>query len=178
MVKIINETNTHYVRCIKPNDDNISNYFNKVKITHQLKYCGVLEAIKVARSGYVIKMRFDYFTDRYKVIKECVTIEKFKNNTYLKKDDFQIGLTKVFLKTNAYELLEQIRLDKLNNIVILIQKNIRKFVYQSRYKKIYKSIIVIQGFNRIIIAKKKLLLNRKIKSQIIISKNFRMITSC
>ena len=175
LVKIINETNTHYVRCIKPNDENISDYFNKVKITHQLKYCGVLEAIKVARSGYAVKMKFNYFIDRYNVIKDCKTIEKFKNNNYLEKEDFQIGLTKVFLKTNAYEKLEQIRLDKLNNIVVLIQKNTRKYIYQTKYKYIYKSIIIIQGFNRIIIAKKKLLLNKKISSQTVISKNFRMI---
>jgi myosin V len=175
LVKIINETNTHYVRCIKPNDENISDYFNKVKITHQLKYCGVLEAIKVARSGYAVKMKFDYFIDRYNVIKDCKTIEKFKNNNYLEKEDFQIGLTKVFLKTNAYEKLEQIRLDRLNNIVVLIQKNIRKYIYQNKYKYIYKSIIIIQGFNRIIIAKKKLLLNKKISSQTVISKNFRMM---
>jgi myosin V len=174
LVKIINDTNTHYIRCIKPNDLNESDNFNKTKITHQLKYCGVLEAIKVARSGYAIKMKFNYFLNRYKMIKSCNSIDIFSKNKYLNNTDFQIGLTKVFLKTNAYEKLEKIRLIKLNEKAILIQKNIRKLIYRNKYIKIYKSIIALEGFCRIIISKNKLKLLRNIKSQIIISKNFRM----
>jgi len=173
LINIINKTTTHYIRCIKPNDLNESDNFNKKKIVHQLKYCGVLEAIKVARSGYAIKMKFNYFMKRYKMIENCKSIKLFSENNYLNKNDYQIGLTKVFLKTDSYEFLENLRLNKLNINATNIQKIIRKFIIRKNYLIKYISIITIQGFCRIIIAKNKLNLLKKIKSQIIISKYFR-----
>ena len=43
-MNLIKETETHYIRCIKPNDENIPNCLNKKRILEQLKYSGVLQA--------------------------------------------------------------------------------------------------------------------------------------
>ena len=57
------------------------------------------------------------------------------------------------MKTEAYEKIEDMRLEYINLYVTIIQKNVRCFFQRKNYKFILKNIIIIQSFNRIIIAK-------------------------
>jgi len=150
LISIIDTTETHYIRCLKPNSNNLPNLFNRNKIIDQLKYCGVIEAIRVARSGYAVKMLHSEFMKKYRMIDGCSNL---KNIMFLNKDNYQVGLTKIFLKTDAYEKIEDMRLEYINLYVTIIQKNVRCFFQRKKYKFILQNIIIIQSFNRIIIAK-------------------------
>lgn len=66
--KRIEETSPHYVRCLKPNQDLLPDKFNKAMVADQLRYAGVLEAIRVSRSGYSQRYSYDAFVDRYRFI--------------------------------------------------------------------------------------------------------------
>ena len=83
LLNLIDSTQTHYVRCIKPNDLNIPNKFNRIKIIEQLKYCGVLEAVKVARAGYAVRMLHYDFIKRYKIIKEINSLDDLSKLDFL-----------------------------------------------------------------------------------------------
>ena len=61
LVKELSSQEQHYIRCIKPNDENICNKFCEERVLEQLKYCGVLEAIKIARLGYPVRIPKDTF---------------------------------------------------------------------------------------------------------------------
>lgn len=56
----------HYVRCIKPNDVHKPDVFNAVRTTEQLRCGGVLEAVRVARSGFPYRMSHTDFYSRYR----------------------------------------------------------------------------------------------------------------
>ena len=157
----------------KPNDTNKPNIFDRKLITSQLRYCGVLEAIRVARAGYPIRFTFSDFIDRYRVIDSNPDLNSNKILNLLNKNRFQLGLTKIFLKNDSYILIEEIRKNKLNLIAILIQKNIRMFIQFKKYKFILNKIIILQTFNRIIISKNTLISLKKYKLALLLQTNYR-----
>jgi len=53
---------------LKPNDDNIPDSFHRIRITEQLRYGGVLEAVRVARSGFPVRLTHADFFNRYRAI--------------------------------------------------------------------------------------------------------------
>ncbi len=53
---MIRGTTPHYIRCIKPNDDSEPDFINRIRVMEQLRYGGVLEAVRVARSGYPVRL--------------------------------------------------------------------------------------------------------------------------
>ena len=78
MMKIIYETDVHYVRCIKPNDEQSSTIFNQKMIVQQLRSLGVIEAVKITRSAYPFRLPhaefLSYFHD-LKPLKFCSLIQ-------------------------------------------------------------------------------------------------------
>jgi ankyrin repeat protein len=56
------------VRCLKPNDKNISSEFNQGRVVEQLRCGGVLEAVRVSRSGYPTRMPHSQFYQRYRLL--------------------------------------------------------------------------------------------------------------
>ena len=61
-------TRPHYIRCLKPNDENVPDNFNRRRTTEQLRYGGVLEAVRVARSGFPVRLLHVDFYSRYRCI--------------------------------------------------------------------------------------------------------------
>ena len=57
-----------YVRCLKPNDQNAPNNFNRKRVAEQLRYNGVLEALRVSRAGFPYRYSVRDFYCRYRCI--------------------------------------------------------------------------------------------------------------
>eukprot|EP01036_Dinobryon_divergens_P031607 gene31607-41039_t len=68
LMEKIYSTVPHYIRCLKPNDENIPDSFNRLRITEQLRYGGVLEAVRVARSGFPVRLSHLDFFARYRFL--------------------------------------------------------------------------------------------------------------
>lgn len=68
LMKKIQATKPHYIRCIKPNDLNKPDNLNRIRTTEQLRYGGVLEAVRVARSGFPVRLSHEDFFSRYRPI--------------------------------------------------------------------------------------------------------------
>lgn len=66
LMEKIYATAPHYIRCLKPNDDNVPDNFNRRRTTEQLRYGGVLEAVRVARSGFPVRLTHAEFYSRYR----------------------------------------------------------------------------------------------------------------
>lgn len=64
----INRTSPHYIRCIKPNENNEGNVFDPHLVLNQLNCSGVLECIRVTRAGYPVKMLFEEFLWQYRCL--------------------------------------------------------------------------------------------------------------
>ena len=106
LMETINSTNVHYIRCVKPNELKKPFYFENVYVLQQLRACGVLETIRISCAGYPSRFGFSEFTDRYRLLVKNIEGKKDTKDTALailqtviKADDqFQVGLTKIFLR--------------------------------------------------------------------------------
>ena len=150
LMKLISQTYSYYVRCLRPNDLNKPDYFDVQKITEQLKYSGILEAIRVARAGYPIRILHNIFLDNYKLVGTNLKqiLDKSPNKSY------QIGKTKVFLTHETIEDIEELKNNKIKHYVIVIQKYTRRYNTRRLYYSILNSIIKIQSIFRMYQAKK------------------------
>lgn len=61
----ISATAPHYIRCLKPNDLNTCDIYDRPRIIQQLRYCGVLEVCRVSRSGFHVRYKHADFLSRY-----------------------------------------------------------------------------------------------------------------
>lgn len=65
LMNILHSTNPHFVRCIKPNLDQVPINFDANLVLNQLKYSGLFEAIRIRKSGYEIRINHDQYLTRY-----------------------------------------------------------------------------------------------------------------
>ena len=58
----------HYIRCLKPNDAAKPKLLTRKRLTEQLRYGGVLEAVRVARMGYPVRLDHAGFFKCYRML--------------------------------------------------------------------------------------------------------------
>jgi len=72
----IESTEPHYIRCLKPNDAAKPNLLTRRRLTEQLRYGGVLEAVRVARMGFPVRLNHTVFFQQYRMLLPTVCEEK------------------------------------------------------------------------------------------------------
>lgn len=65
LINTINGTEPHYIKCLKPNNDNVKDKFVVERIRDQLLYSGVMQTISISRSGFPFRFSYEHFYDRY-----------------------------------------------------------------------------------------------------------------
>lgn len=145
--KYIETTDLHFIRCIKPNDENIPNNFFQSRVLEQLRYNGVVEAVRVARSGFPIRFDHEEFKKQYHFI-------------YF-NDLIVLGKTKYFLTKINFNILEKRRIKKTHDSATKLQTLFKCYKCKKLYHKIKTNTIKLQAYFRMFIAKKLLLYYKK-----------------
>lgn len=68
LVQTLKKSAPRYVRCIKPNSTFSCSQFDSFDVCKQLRSAGMLEAIRIRKAGFSIRMEFDSFFKRFKPI--------------------------------------------------------------------------------------------------------------
>jgi len=68
LMEIVQGTEPHFIRCIKPNSQSEPNSCDRISVTTQLRYSGVLQAIQVSRMGYPVRLAHKDFFEKFKLI--------------------------------------------------------------------------------------------------------------
>ena len=160
MIESIEETSPHFIRCLKPNDQNAPNDFNHDRVLEQLQYGGVLEAVKVAQCGYPVRMIHSSFLERYKILqpKYCQDLQQLVQILLvLSKQvnaihDIQIGLSKVFLRKATYDFLEGKLSKRRHDAATMIRKHLFGHFERQRYQQTRQRIIQLQSNVRMFLA--------------------------
>lgn len=66
LMRILNSTTPHYVRCIKSNDRKAAFEFDNTRVVQQLRACGVLETINISSAGFPSRWTYSDFANRYR----------------------------------------------------------------------------------------------------------------
>ncbi|KAK6259985.1 hypothetical protein SCA6_014459 [Theobroma cacao] len=151
LMDILNSTEPHYIRCIKPNNELKPALFENVNVLQQLRSGGVLEAIRVKCEGYPTHRTFTEFLNRFAIlapeILEGNYEEKVACKWILEKvglTRFQIGKTKVFLRAGQMAELDARKGKVLGESAMVVQKQIRSHLSRKRYVCMRKASMHIQ----------------------------------
>ncbi|XP_055908481.1 myosin-I heavy chain isoform X1 [Eupeodes corollae] len=152
LVDVLQNTNPWYVRCIKPNSEKVPNDYNDRLVLDQLRYLGMLDIIRIRREGFPIHLTFEEFVTKYR----CLTKQKHRLPTArdqvlaVIKDlnvpsvEWQVGKTKVFLRSRAHEPLEDVRMQIINKNALVIQRSWKRYVALKKYQKMRNAALRIQ----------------------------------
>ncbi|EJD53431.1 myosin 5 [Auricularia subglabra TFB-10046 SS5] len=167
LMDTLSVTNVHYIRCIKPNEQKRAWEFTPQQVLGQLRACGVLETIRISCAGYPSRWTYEEFAERYYMLTRsqvwrdalqknqinplCDAILK---NTINDEDKYQLGLTKIFFRAGMLALLESQRSDRLNTLVTIVQKNMRRKMAMKKYQDLRRASIKIQTWWRGLMARK------------------------
>ncbi|KAE8654401.1 hypothetical protein F3Y22_tig00117048pilonHSYRG00188 [Hibiscus syriacus] len=64
LMRQLENTTPHFIRCIKPNCKQVPDMYEEDVVLHQLRYCGVLEVVRISKSGYPTRMTHQKFAER------------------------------------------------------------------------------------------------------------------
>ncbi|KAI8990068.1 P-loop containing nucleoside triphosphate hydrolase protein [Pilobolus umbonatus] len=185
LMDTINQTNVHYIRCIKPNEAKIPWGFDGPKVLNQLRACGVLETIRISCAGYPSRWTFVDFGDRFYALVNSQYWDPNKNPDINKlckvildkyipdKDKYQIGLTKIFFRAGQLAYLDKCRRERWDECTILLQKNMRRFIVRINYLRKLELIARLQRVARQKYGMYQLEMMRKEKAAIVIQKEWR-----
>ncbi|ODQ77156.1 hypothetical protein BABINDRAFT_163668 [Babjeviella inositovora NRRL Y-12698] len=165
LMKTIESTNVHYIRCIKPNEEKKAWEFDPLMVLSQLRACGVLETIRISCAGFPTRWTYAEFADRYHILVSSeiwnsvlngsasedqirLLCNKILEKSVASKETYQLGNTKIFFKAGMLAVLEKKRTDTLHNAAVMIQKNVRMIIYRNQYLQARASIIDAQALFR------------------------------
>ncbi|XP_022710544.1 unconventional myosin heavy chain 6-like [Varroa jacobsoni] len=160
LVDVLHSTNPWYVRCIKPNACKKSAFFDERIVTDQLKYLGMLEIINIRRMGYpthvehkdfVLKYRCLMGQRRYSIKRSEKPVDNVKvilNFLKMKDLDWQIGKTKVFLRSSVSNVLEENRKRILHDSAIVIQRQYKGWKRRKEFLRMKSAACILQQYYR------------------------------
>ncbi|CAF3307815.1 unnamed protein product [Rotaria sp. Silwood2] len=136
----------HYVRCIKPNENQAPGEWNASSTIEQVKYLGLVANIEVRKAGFVYRREFAKFLSRYAILtkqtwpkwngKVTDGVMHIVDTMHLDRREVQLGNTKVFIKSpESLHILEDMRLRKFDNYARIIQRAMKRFCAVRVYQK-------------------------------------------
>ncbi|XP_056406586.1 myosin-4-like [Hyla sarda] len=154
----LRSTHPHFVRCLIPNETKTPGAMDHYLVMHQLRCNGVLEGIRICRKGFPSRILYADFKQRYKVLNASAipegqfidskkASEKLLGSIDVDHTQYKFGHTKVFFKAGLLGTLEEMRDEKLAQLITRTQAICRGYLMRVEFKRMMErreSIFTIQ----------------------------------
>ncbi|XP_023214421.1 unconventional myosin-IXa-like [Centruroides sculpturatus] len=163
LMETLNHANPFFVRCIKSNAEKIPNCFDDAMILRQLRYTGMLETVRIRQSGYSVRLTFEEFIQRYRILlpkgllSSQLDISNFLTNMSLNEDNYQMGKTKVFFRESEKLKLDECLHQTILHHIVILQRWVRTWLIHRRFKRMKVAAIILQKNIRRYLAQQKLI---------------------
>jgi len=156
LMKTLNSTSPHFIRCIVPNETKSPGVIDAGLVMHQLTCNGVLEGIRICRKGFPNRMVYADFQHRYKILNPKIVNDGAEDKKMatgildtvgMAAEKYRTGNTKVFFRAGVLGELEDIRDERLSKIISWMQAWIRGRHARKGYEKLKEqrvALIVVQ----------------------------------
>ncbi|XP_050118693.1 myosin-1 [Malus sylvestris] len=155
LMKRLENTTPHFIRCIKPNNLQSPGLYEQGLVLQQLRCCGVLEVVRISRSGFPTRMSHQKFARRYGfLLLENVASQDplsvsvaILHQFNILPEMYQVGYTKLFFRTGQIGVLEDTRNRTLHGI-LRVQSCFRGHQARCYLKELRRGITTLQSFVR------------------------------
>ncbi|GFR76566.1 unconventional myosin-IXb [Elysia marginata] len=150
LMTALNQANPYFIRCIKSNKEKSPCVFDEELVMRQLRYTGMLATVKIRQSGYNYRLLFEEFTKLYKILlprKDTHTkedIKAFLESMGLQKENYQIGISKIFLRESEKMKLDEALHSAIMTRVITIQRWTKACLLRQNFIRLREATIIIQ----------------------------------
>ncbi|CAJ0585620.1 unnamed protein product, partial [Mesorhabditis spiculigera] len=139
LMDMLHKTHPHFIRCIIPNEKKQSGMLDAALVMNQLTCNGVLEGIRICRKGFPNRTQHPDFVQRYAILAanaaktskddprmnaEAIMMQ-LQNEKKITEEQYRVGHTKVFFKAGVVAHIEDLRDEKLAEVIGLFQARIR-----------------------------------------------------
>ncbi|XP_072929765.1 uncharacterized protein Myo81F [Epargyreus clarus] len=150
LVDMLQVTDVWYVRCIKPNENKVAGKYSEQLVLEQLRYLGMNEIVKIRRDGYPVHLPTPMFQARYRCLLQhprpsAPDIASITALVNAPQDDWQIGHTKIFMRSSVHSPLEAKRNMLLQSSALLIQKWYKGTLKRRQYVTWRRAAVVLQA---------------------------------
>jgi myosin-1 len=143
LVATLMKASPSYIRTIKPNENKSPTEYNSPNVLHQIKYLGLQENVRIRRAGFASRQTFEKFVERFFLLSPKTSYageytwtgdyqtgtRQILKDTSIPAEEFQMGVTKVFIKTpETLFALETMRDRYWHNMAIRIQRAWRNYL--------------------------------------------------
>ncbi|KAL0722905.1 hypothetical protein Bca4012_037504 [Brassica carinata] len=144
LMQRLGKTTPHFIRCIKPNSVQSPGLYEQELVLQQLRCCGVLEVVRISRSGFPTRMSHQKFALRYGFLllksiaaKDPLSVSvAILHQFNILPEMYQVGYTKLFFRTGQIGVLEDTRNRTLHGILRL-----QSFVRGEKIRKEYTELL-------------------------------------
>uniref|UniRef100_A0A287D561 Myosin IXB n=1 Tax=Ictidomys tridecemlineatus TaxID=43179 RepID=A0A287D561_ICTTR len=151
LLEALGKAEPFFIRCIRSNAEKKELCFDDELVLQQLRYTGMLETVRIRRSGYSAKYTFQDFTEQFQVLlpknaqpcREVIAALLEKMN--VDKRSYQIGKTKVFLKETERQALQETLHQEVVRKILLLQSWFRMVLERRRFLQMKRAAITIQA---------------------------------
>ena len=146
----LHSTHPHFVRCILPNHKKRPKQFDNLLVLDQLRCNGVLEGIRIARTGFPNRLSFAEFRQRYEVL--CPNMPRGRlvegqtaaalmlEKLGLDRSVYRVGITKVFFRAGVLAELEEQRDALITEVMCRFQAVARGYTQRRiAYKRLFRA---------------------------------------
>merc|ERR1712012_1066919 len=145
LMKTLYATDPSFIRCVVPNTHKIPGGVEPGLVMHQYQCNGVLAGIAICRKGFPNKMLYPEFKSRYNIL-AAKAVAKAKNDKAaagavmdvikLYKEKFRLGHTKVFFRAGILGFMEEVREDRIGEVLAWLQAGARGKASRMQFKKL------------------------------------------
>uniref|UniRef100_A0A4W3H7A6 Myosin IXB n=1 Tax=Callorhinchus milii TaxID=7868 RepID=A0A4W3H7A6_CALMI len=151
LMETLGKAEPFFIRCIRSNAKKSELCLDDELVLQQLKYTGMLETVRIRRSGYSAKYTFQEFVNQFQVLlpknpkpaQEAISTLFHKMG--LNRENCQIGKTKVFMKETERQKLQDTLHKEVMRKIILLQGWFRAVLEKRRFVKMRQAAITIQA---------------------------------
>merc|ERR1719312_1917949 len=153
------KTEPHFIRCVVPNTHKQPGGVESALIMHQYQCNGVLAGIAICRKGFPNKMMYPEFKSRYNIL-AAKAVAKAKNDKAaakaifikikLEDEKYRLGHTKVFFRAGILGHMEEVREDKIADVLSWLQAGARGKASRMAFKKLQDQKLALYCVQRTI----------------------------
>jgi len=142
LLETLNATKTHFIRCVKPNENKSPNDFNKDVMLRQLYTSGVVQAVMSTRKGFPDHLLFEEILNRFQLVlpkggprEGKAGVKSMLDAANVPEAKYRLGKTKVFLGVGVLDKLEQTRMEYLATKALRMQVLARIYLAKREMKR-------------------------------------------